>query len=54
MRTSTLLNVLASSEALPQVAEKVALLLDVAFTKQRSNGPGSLFGMVERNATVGR
>lgn len=52
MRTRSRLNVLAVGKALPQVTEKVGLLLNVAFTKQGRNGPGCLLGMVERNTTV--
>lgn len=52
LRAGARLDVLALGEALPQVAEEVRLLLDVAFTKQRSNGPGSLLSMIEGNAPI--
>jgi hypothetical protein len=52
VRTSPLLNVLARSEALPQVAEEVALLLDVAFTKKRSDSPCSFLSMVKGDASA--
>lgn len=50
--TSALLDVLASREALPQVREEVALLLNVAFTEQGCNGPCGLLSMVEGDAPV--
>lgn len=50
MDASSGLNNLASGEALPQIAEKVGLLLDVAFAKKRGNSPGGLLSMVEGNA----
>ena len=48
--TSSWLDSLASSEALPQVAKEVGLLLDVAFAKKRGNGPSCFISVVERNA----
>lgn len=50
MRTSTLFNVSACSEALPQIDKEVALLLDVAFTEKRSNSPCGFLSVVERDA----
>lgn len=51
MDASARLNGLASGEALPQVTEKVGLLLDVAFAKKRGNSPSGLLGVVEGNAS---
>ena len=52
MSAGTGFDVLALGEALPQIAEKVGLLLNVAFTEQRSNGASGLLSMVEGDASV--
>lgn len=48
----SLFNVLARCETFPQIAKEAGLLLDVAFTKQRGNGPSGFLSVVEGDTTV--
>jgi hypothetical protein len=43
-------HILALRECFPQIGKEVGPLLNVLVTKQRCNGPGSFFAVIERNS----
>jgi hypothetical protein len=43
-------HILALRECFPQIGKEVGPLLNVLVAKQRCNGPGSFFAVVERNS----